>query len=76
MIDNEVDQLRLLIPPYSEEYFDAIDENVKNLVANMEYAKALFTLEEVYDFIQKTDQTPRLCANLILRTVIHLVSIF
>ncbi|KAG2212276.1 hypothetical protein INT47_001635 [Mucor saturninus] len=51
-INDQVDKLRLLIPPYSEEYFDAIYENAKMLMANMEYAKALYILEEVHDFIK------------------------
>lgn len=45
------------------------------LMSNMEYAKALYILEEVHDFIVKTDQTPRICANLILKAIVNLVSI-
>lgn len=74
MMEDQADKLNLLVQPYSEEYFNSVHDNAKKLISKMEYGKALSMLEEVHDFIRKTDQTEQLSFNLILKAVVNLVS--
>lgn len=74
MMEHQADVLQFSAPPYSEDYFNTIHDNAEELMLKMEYGKALFVLEEVHDFIRKTDQTPQLGYNLILKAVVNLVS--
>lgn len=73
MFTNQVDLLQFTIPPYSEEYFNAVHDDAERLMKKDEFEKALSVLDEVHDFIRKTDQTSQLGYILILQGVIHLV---
>lgn len=73
MMTNQADMLQYAIPPYSEDFFNAVHDNAEQLMLKMEYEKALTVLDEVHDFIRETDQTAQLGYNLILQATIHLV---
>ncbi|KAG2234097.1 hypothetical protein INT48_000274 [Thamnidium elegans] len=72
MMTNQADMLQYAIPPYSEEFFNAVHDNAEQLMLKTEYEKALAVLDEVHDFIRKTDQTAQLGYNLILQAIIYL----
>ncbi|GAA5803657.1 hypothetical protein HPULCUR_009140 [Helicostylum pulchrum] len=72
MMTNQADMLQYAIPPYSEDFFNAVHDNAEQLMLKMEYEKALTVLDEVHDFIRETDQTAQLGYNLILQATIHL----
>lgn len=74
MTEHQADVLQFAIPPYSEEYFNAIHDHAVGLMQKKEFEKSLLVLYEVHDFIRKTDQTSHLAHNLILQAVVHLVS--
>jgi hypothetical protein len=76
MVDRQDKMIHLTIPPDSEEYFSAMHDNAYDLLQMKEFEKALLVLEDVHDYIQKTDQTSQLGYNLILQAEIHLVIIF
>jgi hypothetical protein len=73
MIEHQADVLHYAIPPYSEEYFNAIHDYAVNLMLNKEFERSLLVLYEVHDFIRKTEQTSQLGYNLILQATVHLV---
>jgi hypothetical protein len=73
MVDQQAEIIHLTIPPDSEEYFDAMHDNAYDLMQKKEFEKALLVLENVHDYIRKTDQTSQLGYNLILQAEIHLV---
>lgn len=75
MIDQQAEIIHLTIPPDSEEYFNAMHDNAYDLMQNKEFEKSLLVLEDVYDYIRKTDQTSQLGDNLILQAEIYLVNI-
>lgn len=73
MVTNQADMLLYAVPPYSEEFFNAVHDNAEQLMLKTEYEKALTVLDEVHYFIRKTDQTAQLGYNLILQAIIFLV---
>ncbi|KAK4517409.1 uncharacterized protein ATC70_000744 [Mucor velutinosus] len=72
LIEHQNDLLQLTIPPDSEEYFIACHDHAYQLMLKKEFERALLILDEVHDFIQKTDRTSQLGDNLILQATIHL----
>ncbi|KAL0145843.1 hypothetical protein V8B55DRAFT_1465714 [Mucor lusitanicus] len=72
LIEHQNDLLQITIPPDSEEYFIACHDHAYQLVLKKEFERALLILDEVHDFIRKTDRTSQLGDNLILQATIHL----
>ncbi|CEP19035.1 hypothetical protein [Parasitella parasitica] len=72
LIEYQNDLLQATIPPDSEEYFIACHDHAYHLMLKKEFERALLVLDEVHDFIRKTDRTSQLGNNLILQATIHL----
>lgn len=76
LIEHQNDLLQITIPPDSEEYFIACHDHAYQLMLKKEFERALLILDEVHDYIRKTDRTSQLGDNLILQATIHLVSYY
>ncbi|CAO0789678.1 unnamed protein product [Mucor circinelloides] len=72
LIEHQNDLLQVTLPPDSEEYFIACHDHAHQLMLKKEFERALLVLDEVHDFIRKTDRTSQLGDNLILQATIHL----
>ncbi|CAO3634349.1 unnamed protein product [Mucor fragilis] len=72
LIEHQNDLLQITIPPDSEEYFIACHDHAYQLMLKKEFERALLILDEVHDYIRKTDRTSQLGDNLILQATIHL----
>lgn len=74
LIEHQNDLLQATLPPDSEEYFIACHDHAHQLMLKKEFERALLVLDEVHDFIRKTDRISQLGDNLILQATIHLVN--
>ncbi|KAI8641705.1 hypothetical protein BD408DRAFT_417780 [Parasitella parasitica] len=72
LIEYQNDLLQATIPPDSEEYFIACHDHAYHLMLKKEFERALLVLDEVHDFIRKTDRISQLGDNLVLQATIHL----
>ncbi|KAL9554844.1 hypothetical protein PS6_003171 [Mucor atramentarius] len=72
LIEHQNDLLQATLPPDSEEYFIACHDHAHQLMLKKEFERALLVLDEVHDFIRKTDRISQLGDNLILQATIHL----
>lgn len=73
LIEYQNDLLQVTIAPDTDEYFIACHDNAYNLMLKKEFERALLILDEVHDYLRKTDRTSQLGDNLILQATIHLV---